>query len=47
MVWILDANPALDLGYVHDTLAMLEQALAQRDLLPALDAALARTRRPD
>jgi hypothetical protein len=46
VVWILDANPALDLGYVRDTLAMLEQALAQRDLLSALDAALARIRRP-
>jgi hypothetical protein len=47
VVSILDANPALDLRYVRDTLAMLEQALAQSDLLPALDAALARARRRD
>jgi hypothetical protein len=44
VVSILSANPALDLRYVRDTLAILEQALAQSDLLPALDAALARAR---
>jgi hypothetical protein len=42
VVSILSANPALDFRYVRDTLAVLEQALAQSDLLPALDAALAR-----
>jgi hypothetical protein len=33
---------ALDLAYVRETLATLEAALAQSDLLPALDRALAR-----
>lgn len=35
----------LDLSMVRDTLQMLEDALAQRDLLPRLDAALARASR--
>jgi hypothetical protein len=39
---ILRARGAeLDLPYVRATLSLLEQALAQSDLLPALDAALA------
>ena len=37
-------DTALDRGYVHDTLALLEQALAQHDLRPAFEQALRRVR---
>jgi hypothetical protein len=35
----------LDLDYVRDTLRLLEDALGQSDLLPALDESLSRARR--
>ena len=45
VVAILDAQrPTLDLALIRKTLALLEQALDQSDLLPTLDSALARTR---
>ena len=44
---IVGTNVALDVGYVRETLAILERALAQSDLLPALDAALAQVEPSD
>lgn len=38
-------SAALDLAYVRDTLSLLERALAQSDLCPAFEDALARARR--
>jgi hypothetical protein len=38
-------EPTIDLARVRHTLQMLESALGQSDLMPALDAALAQARR--
>jgi hypothetical protein len=44
VVAVLAANPDLDLALVRETLRDLEGALAQSDLLPAFERALARAR---
>ena len=45
VVAVLAAQPSLDHEQIRDLLADLEQALAQSDLLPAFEAALARAER--
>ena len=45
VVAILAADAALDLGIIRETLGLLERALDQSDLLPALETLLERARR--
>jgi hypothetical protein len=45
VVAILAARPTADITYARDLLAEIEAAIDQSDLVPALDAALARARR--
>jgi hypothetical protein len=46
VVSILAAHPDLDLDLVRSTLRLLEEALDQSDLLPALERARQRARKP-